>query len=466
MKLLIHIVFFTILIISKASPEITYLEILKNPTDLRLNLQYAKEQEAKGEFKSVIGTLERLNALYPINIDLKLYLLSISIKTDSTEKTLNLIQEIQSSDQISDDIKKQVTQVFDDMSKKKIDDDIVTRKKEREKAQLAAANKKQIAPQKPKSAWTWYMEYGFTGMLNSNIGNISESKKQFSGGNTLTMGGVEGDNVTTLKNTWGAIYQINQTSNLSFTAGHTTSEQNRGTSDENDTQSFSGTYSKFLPKNSITSTYSGSETKTRNAANSITQSLSLDNRFAVTEKHKILTGINVGQTNGNQNTSNASKRASNSWKKGFVFGHEYFFTPQHNIKLKYAFTEQRAIQDSNGFEDQIVTASYGKNFKLGNLGLTYSVSDKDYQTPDASFIHPKGRQDDLKTKTISFNGNLNQFFSAQKIIPISSQVGRFLSTFSYNTSWSETQSEGTLLQHNYKKESLSFGLTKRVYFHK
>ena len=466
MKILIYFLFFILLITSKSFSEITYLEILKDPTDLRLNLQYAKEQEAKGEFKSVIGTLERLNALYPKNIDLKLYLLSISIKTDSTEKTLNLIQEIQSSNQISDEVKKQVSQIFDDMNKKKIDEDMVVKKKQREKAQLAAVDQKQAVPKVPKSAWTWYMDYGFTSMLNSNIGNVSESKRQFSGGNTLVMRGIEGDNVRTLRNSWGAIYQINQTSNLSLTAGHTTSEQNKGTSDENDTQSFSGTYSKFLPRNSITSTYSGSETKTRNAANSITQSLSLDNRFAVTEKHKILTGINIGQTNGNQNTSNATKRASNSWKKGFVFGHEYFFTPQHNIKLKYAFTEQRAIQDSNGFEDQTVTASYGKNFKLGNLGLTYSVSDKDYQTPDVSFIHPMGRQDDLKTKTISFNGNLNQFFSAQKIIPISAKVGRFLNTLSYNTSWSETQSEGTLLQHNYKKESFNFGLTKRVYFHK
>ena len=121
MKIVAFISLFFLILTVKSISEITYLEILKDPTDLRLNLQYAKEQEAKGEFKSVIATLERLNALYPNNIDLKLYLLSISIKTDSTEKTLNLINKIQSSDQISDEIKKKVTQVFDDMNKKKID---------------------------------------------------------------------------------------------------------------------------------------------------------------------------------------------------------------------------------------------------------------------------------------------------------------------------------------------------------
>ena len=448
---------------SNALSEITYLEILKNPTDLKLNLQYAKEQEFKKNYKSVIATLERLTALYPENIDLKLYLLSMSIKTDSTEKTINLIQEIQSSNRITDEVKKQVAQVFDDMNKKKIDKETIAKKKEREEAKLAAANKQQT-PTESKNPWSWYTEVGYTNMLNSNIGNVSESKQQFSGGNPIAMSGTEGDNVTTLKSLWGAIYQINPSSSISLTASHSTSEQNRATSDENDTQSLSATYSKSLQKNSITSTYSGSETKTRNAANSITHSLSLDNRYLLTDKQKILTGVNIGTTKGNQNTSNSTKRASNTWKQGAVLGYEYFFTPQHNIKIKYAFTDTHAIANYNALEDQTLTASYGKNFKIGNLGLTYSISDKDYDEPDDEFIHPSGRRDDIKTKTISFNGTVNQVVSAQKLIPIHNKIKSFLNTLNYNTSWSETQSEGTLLQHNYKKESFTFGLTKRVNF--
>ena len=131
MKKIVLLFLITLLYSTNVYSEITYLQILKDPTDLRLNLQYAKEQELKGEYKSVTATLERLTSLYPKNIDLKLYLLSMSIKTDSTEKTLNLIQEIKSSDQISDEIKKQVAQVFDDMNKKKIDKDAVAKKRKR-----------------------------------------------------------------------------------------------------------------------------------------------------------------------------------------------------------------------------------------------------------------------------------------------------------------------------------------------
>ena len=463
MKKIFLLFLLTLFYSTNVYPEITYLQILKNPTDLRLNLQYAKEQELKGEYKSVIGTLERLTSLYPKNVDLKLYLLSMSIKTDSTEKTLNLIQEIQSSNQISEDVKKQVAQVFDDMNKKKIDKEAVAKKKERKSAQLAAADQQQ-SPAEPKSAWTWYTEVGYTNMLNSNISSISESKTRNVGNTVVAMNGVEGDDVTTLRNTYGAIYQINPSSNLSLSAGHTTSEQNRATSDENDTQSFSATYSKFLERNSITSTFSFTDANTRRAADTFTKSLSLDNRFALTDKHKLLTGVNIGRTQGDQNSKNLTKRESNTWKQGFVVGHEYFFTPQHNVKLKYAFTDTHAIANYNAFEDQTVTASYGKNFKIGNLGLTYSISDKDYFMPDTTLAGPMGRQDDVKTKTISFSGNLNQVFSAQKFIPIPKNIGQFLNTLNFNTSWSETQSEGTHLQQNFKKESFTFGLTKRIYF--
>ena len=56
-----------------ALAEITFLEILENPSDLEINLKYATEQEALGRYKATLSTLERLNMLYPINTDIKTY---------------------------------------------------------------------------------------------------------------------------------------------------------------------------------------------------------------------------------------------------------------------------------------------------------------------------------------------------------------------------------------------------------
>ena len=63
MKIFYFILILSLALIGRSFSEITYLEILKNPTDLRLNLQYAKEQEKKAEYKSVIATLERLTKM-------------------------------------------------------------------------------------------------------------------------------------------------------------------------------------------------------------------------------------------------------------------------------------------------------------------------------------------------------------------------------------------------------------------
>ena len=86
-KMFILIFLFSLILIQRVFGEILYEQILKDPNNLELNLQYVKEQEQAKNFKSVIATLERLSTIYSDNLDLKLYLLSISLKLDSKERT-------------------------------------------------------------------------------------------------------------------------------------------------------------------------------------------------------------------------------------------------------------------------------------------------------------------------------------------------------------------------------------------
>ena len=97
MKFRILITLFLIFPILNLQAEISLKQVMEDPSNLKLNLLYAKEQEDLGNYKSVIATLERLTSLYPENIDLKLYYLTISIRIDSTDRTLQLIREIKDS---------------------------------------------------------------------------------------------------------------------------------------------------------------------------------------------------------------------------------------------------------------------------------------------------------------------------------------------------------------------------------
>ena len=88
------------------SSQITYEEILDNPSDLQLNLNYAKQQQNSGNIKLTIATLERLSMLYPENLDIKLYLLSILIEIDSSVKVDLMVRTLMNDPNTTSETKK------------------------------------------------------------------------------------------------------------------------------------------------------------------------------------------------------------------------------------------------------------------------------------------------------------------------------------------------------------------------
>ena len=117
-------IFFTITLIlffqtGLKAKEITYQEILENPTDLELNLNYAKQQENTGNLKLTISTLERLNMLYPENLDIKLYLLSILIEMDSKVKVDLMVRTMMNDPNTPSETKKTIAKLLTSPSKEK-----------------------------------------------------------------------------------------------------------------------------------------------------------------------------------------------------------------------------------------------------------------------------------------------------------------------------------------------------------
>ena len=110
--LLIIIVYF--FFTKAAFSKITYKEILDNPIDLELNLNYAKQQENAGNIKSTIATLERLSTLYPKNSDIKLYLLSILLKMDSKVKVDFMVKTMLEDPNTSDETKNLIAELLSD----------------------------------------------------------------------------------------------------------------------------------------------------------------------------------------------------------------------------------------------------------------------------------------------------------------------------------------------------------------
>ena len=148
-KRLLSLIFILSFYLGNVFADISYQEILQDPENLELNLKFAKEQEQIGNYKSVIATLERLSTIYSENIDLKLYLLSISLKIDSKERTKEILNDIKNNTKLTNDLRDKINQIaksLEDNQRQDVDDQ-----------------------------WTKYIDIGFNYTADNNVNTISNS---------------------------------------------------------------------------------------------------------------------------------------------------------------------------------------------------------------------------------------------------------------------------------------------------
>ena len=144
----VFVLLFSVLITSAYSEEknITYLEILENPNDLDLNLTYAKQQGELGNFKQTIATLERLNIVYPDNVEIKLYLLSVLVQIDSPEKAKTIIEEMKLRKDLEAEDLETLQEIEEEL--------------------------KEIEP----SLWTLALDMGLSSVWSNNVNSVSRTR--------------------------------------------------------------------------------------------------------------------------------------------------------------------------------------------------------------------------------------------------------------------------------------------------
>ena len=139
------------LIPGSSEKNITYMQILQKPNDLDLNLKYAQQQGKMGNYKQTISTLERLNMIYPDNIEIKLYLLSVLVQADAPNKALGIIAEIKTSEDLTPEDLETVNEIEAEL-------------KERGKPKL----------------WNFYADISVGGIQNENVNSVSKTRLQSS----------------------------------------------------------------------------------------------------------------------------------------------------------------------------------------------------------------------------------------------------------------------------------------------
>ena len=409
--------------------EITFLDIIENPSDLKINLEYAKQQEALGRYKATLATLERLNMLYPVNTDIKLYLISILLKMDSASKLQLMIETMLQDPNTTKETRNYIEGIL-----------------------------KTIRDQsKPKPKWFAYLDLYYKQTDHSNIDGASKSgfafnqdtvqeipapvyDKTFSRGGSITIG----------KN-------IDSTSAISFNAGLSVNNQDKGKENESDIGSGSVSYSKVIGKHFLIpyAYYSRPNQNWFDDSKSI--GIGFNNSYGINQNNSINYSASFSNTEYNKKLNNRADDPTkgNSDIYSGSIGYNFSFLDKNLISSKFSYTEKKAKEDYNAYRGTGFNIGYTRILPIGNLKLDKTFQTNNYDDKNTEFVHSTiNRKDDIETSKIQLSGRITQ------LIPFLEKFDPGGKIF-YNLNFTEIDSSSTLLQNAAVRQNTSFNITKR-----
>ena len=413
-----------------ANSQISFEQILKNPNDLKLNLKYAKEQEDLGNFKSVISTLERLTSLYPENIDLKMYYLSISLRIDSVERTIQIIDEIKNSEQLTAEINAEIDIILQNINN------------------TANAN---------ENKWNGYIDISLNHTYHTNINNLSDSGTFYVSDSisNYATNEIENDTLEIPSIRIGGFKKLSDNSNINVNIGLSDTYQNKDKSEEKDLNSVFLNYNYFKDKNLLSTTFSFNKSNYRNQADINTINFGVRDKYSINKNHFLIGGINYTKNTYNQNNTFSTTREKNNYFVSGNIGYEFIFS-KNKFLFDYKDGESKAIADQYGYKQEKYLISYFRYFDFGTLNLSKSFTENEYAIADTFVLSNTVRDDELDTTSISLNGELVNLYFFNKL--------KFFEDVYYNLSFSKIDSTSNILNYNYEKEIHNIGLTKRINF--
>jgi len=414
--------------------EITFEEILEDPADLELNLKYAKEQEGLGRYKTTLSTLERLNMLYPVNTDLKLYLISILLKLDSAAKLQLMLETMMQDPNTTDETREYIEKT------------LATIKEQSE----------------PKGRWFAFADVNYMQTDHSNIDGVSKTEKLFAQNVTGDMDGLKydksyskGTSVTVGKN-------LDSTSAVSFNTGININTQNKNTSTalegENDLAFGSLTYTKVRNKHFLMPYMFFSRPNQRNStpADSLTKGIGFNNTYSLNNTTNITYGSSYSSTVFNVKANNREDNVTNGNNEIYSsnIGYNYSFSDINLISLRASAVKKKALADFNAYVGHGLNIGYTRILPFGNLKIEKTYQQNIFDAKN-SFIHSRvDRRDYIKTSQIQLSGRINQ------LVPFLEKIDPKSQLF-FNFTYAKSDADSTILQNNAIRETASFNITKR-----
>ena len=360
--------------------NITYMQILQKPNDLDLNLKYAQQQGKMGNFKQTISTLERLTMLYPDNVEIKLYLLSILVQVDSPEKANSIIEEMK-----------------------------LRRDLEPEDLETLVEIEEELKDREP-SLWRITADLSVGALYTDNVNSVSKTGLKYESDSVIGFNSAKYDRTLSGGIGLSATRPIGEESSLLLNASHSSSEQYQETDDDFQSYGFTLGLDTTLGNQSLSPYLMLSKSDYQTDADSFSKMYGIGGFFSVGERNSFSYGYSYATSKGNHNSEDDTAMETNSVAHGFTFGHDFILTEIISTSLGLGYSDSDARVDAgNDYETYDVSLGLNFSFPWAYISVSNGMSFNDYKKEDSSVDSTKLRSDFTNTFDIMLTKQLETY---------------------------------------------------------
>jgi len=420
--------FIEYIIISNANAEgsgtsnITYMQILQNPNDLDLNLKYAQQQGKMGNYKQTISTLERLNMLYPDNIEIKLYLISILVQADSPEKAIGIIDDIKLRKDVNAEDLESVIEI-----------------------------EKEIKGRSEPKLWNFYADISLGAIHTDNVNSVSKTRTQMSSDSVIGFNTAKHDR--TLSGSLGltATRSIGEASSFMINLSQTKSEQYFETSDDFESYGLTLALDTSVGNQSLSPYLMLSKTDYQDDADSFSLLYGIGGYFSAGERNSFSYGYSYSDSKGNHNSSDTTADQTNAIGHGFTLGHDFIINELISTSIGLGYSDSDAKVDAgNDYETYDFSLRLNFAFPWAYISIGDALSFNDYKKVDTSISSNRIRSDVTNTFDIMLTKSVGDIFPS-----LDPNRSIFI-----NFSYEKVISEANILNYDYITDSFSLGISK------
>ena len=417
----------TILLISTAAfsseKNITYMQILQDPNNLDLNLKYAQQQGKVGNFKQTISTLERLNMLYPDNVEIKLYLLSVLVQVDSPEKANTIIEDMKLRRDLSAEDLETLQEIEEEL-------------RDRE-----------------PGLWNLTADIGFGLTFSDNVNSVSKTRLKYDANSIAEFTSPKHDRTEVASIGIAATRPIGEESSLLLNFAHTTSNQYQEADDDFQSYGLTIGLDTILGNQSLSPYVIMSKTDAQHDADSFSLMLGIGGFFTVGERHSFSYGYSYSDSKANVNASDATADETNSIGHGYTFGYDLILTPIISSSLSLGYSDSDAKVDAgNDYETYEFGLGLNFAFPWAYIAWSASTSFNDYKAADTTVDSSKLRSDYATTTDLMVTKAIGDIF------PIIDPNR----TLFINLSYEKTFSEANIMNYDYLADSFALSFSKAL----